>query len=107
MAKIMIPDYAYDFLPKNVDPSQLSVHYNPRADSLTVYFTGKPVPSVWNDIDPYAYIGFALEDETKKPLNSEPVMKTSEKNPTTKKTDRSELREMAELLDRFFAGIRI
>ena len=65
MAKIMIPDYAYDFLPKNVDPSQLSVHYNPRADSLTVYFTGKPVPSVWNDIDKYTYIGFELEDETK------------------------------------------
>ena len=64
MAKIMIPDYAHDFLPKNVDPSQLWVHHNPKADSLTVYFTGKPVPSVWNDVDQYAYIGFALDDET-------------------------------------------
>ena len=53
MAKIVIPDYAVDFLPKNVDPSQLWVHHNPKADSLTVYFTGKPVPSVWNDVDQY------------------------------------------------------
>lgn len=48
----------------NVDPSQLWVHYNPKADSLTVYFTGKPVASVWNDVDQYRYIGFALDDET-------------------------------------------
>ena len=64
MAKIVIPDYAHHFLPKNVDPSELWVRYNPKADSLTVYFTGKPVPSIWNDVDPYAYIGFALDDET-------------------------------------------
>ena len=34
-------------------------------------------------------------------------MKTSEKNAATNTSDRSELREMAELLDRFFAGISI
>ena len=26
---------------------------------------GKPVPSIWNDVDEHAYIGFALDDETK------------------------------------------
>ena len=40
------------------------MNYNAKVDSLIVYFTGKPVPSVWSDVDDYAYIGFALEDET-------------------------------------------
>ena len=40
------------------------VNYNAKVDSLIVYFTGKPVPSVWSDVDDYAYIGFALEDQT-------------------------------------------
>ena len=47
-----------------LDPSQLWVNYNPKADSLTVYFTGKPVPSIWSDLDEYAYIGFAQDDES-------------------------------------------
>jgi hypothetical protein len=44
------------------DP-QLWVNYNPKADSLTIYFTGKPIPSVWDDVDEYAYIGFSLDDD--------------------------------------------
>ena len=47
---------------KNVD--KIWMNYNPKADSLTVYFNGEPIPSVWQDIDEYAYIGFALDDET-------------------------------------------
>ena len=31
--------------------------------ALTVYFTNHPVPSVWEDIDRYVYIGFAADDE--------------------------------------------
>jgi hypothetical protein len=50
--------------PNTVEPSQLWVNYSPKADSLTIYFTSQPVPSVWDDIDQYAYIGFALDDET-------------------------------------------
>ena len=64
MAAIAIPESVQAYFPQKLDPSQLWVNYNPKADSLTVYFTGQPVPSVWNDIDDYAYIGFALEDET-------------------------------------------
>ncbi len=52
------------FPPLLLDPSQIWVNYNAKVDSLIVYFTGKPVPSVWSDVDDYAYIGFALEDET-------------------------------------------
>lgn len=48
---------------KDIEPSQLWVNYNTTADSLTIYFMGKPVPSVWDDIDEYAYIGFSLENE--------------------------------------------
>jgi hypothetical protein len=29
-----------------------------------VYCTDKPVPSVWEDIDEYVYIGFASDNET-------------------------------------------
>ena len=64
MATITIPESVQVYFPKTVEPSQLWVNYNPKADSLTIYFTGKPVPSVWRDIDQYAYIGFALEEET-------------------------------------------
>lgn len=46
-----------------IDPTQLWVRYNADADSLTIYFTGTPVPSVWDNIDEYAYIGFSLADE--------------------------------------------
>ncbi len=41
---------------------QLWANYNPKADSLTVYFTGEPVPSVWSDVDEYIYIGFACDN---------------------------------------------
>lgn len=64
MATIAIPESVQVYFPKAVDPSQLWVKYNPNADSLTIYFTSQPVPSIWSDVDPYAYIGFALDDET-------------------------------------------
>ncbi|MCK6627207.1 MAG: DUF2283 domain-containing protein [Anaerolineae bacterium] len=64
MATIMIPEAVQAYFPKTVEPSQLWVNYNPMADSLTIYFTGKPVPSIWTDVDEFAYIGFALNDET-------------------------------------------
>ncbi len=64
MATIAIPESVQVYFPKTVEPTQLWVKYNPKADSLTIYFTGQPVPTVWSDIDPYAYIGFALDDET-------------------------------------------
>jgi hypothetical protein len=64
MATITIPEVVQDYFPKAVDPSQLWVQYNPKTGSLTVYFTDQPVPTVWSDVDPYAYIGFALDDET-------------------------------------------
>ena len=64
MATITIPEAVQVYFPKTVEPSQLWVKYNPQADTLTIYFTGQPVPSVWSDIDRYAYIGFALDDET-------------------------------------------
>jgi len=64
MATIAIPESVQVYFPQAIEPSQLWVNYNPNADSLTVYFTGHPVPSVWNDIDDYAYIGFASDDDT-------------------------------------------
>lgn len=64
MATIAIPESAKVYFPQNIDPSQLWVNYNVKTDSLMIYFTGKPVPSVWNDVDDYAYVGFALDDET-------------------------------------------
>ncbi len=64
MATITIPEAVKSYFPQAIDPDQLWVTYNQKADSLTIYFTGKPVPSVWNDIDEYAYIGFALDNET-------------------------------------------
>ena len=65
MAAITIPKSVKAYFPQRIEPAQLWVHYNPQADSLTVYFTGKPVPSVWEDIDDYVYIGFASDDETR------------------------------------------
>ncbi|MFN8489767.1 MAG: DUF2283 domain-containing protein [Caldilineaceae bacterium] len=64
MAAIAIPESVQRYFPQTLDPAQLWVNYNPKADSLTIYFTGKPVPSVWDDVDEYAYIGFALDNET-------------------------------------------
>lgn len=64
MAAITIPESVKEYFPQKIEPTQLWVHYNPDADSLTVYFTGKPVPSVWEDIDDYVYLGFASDDET-------------------------------------------
>ena len=64
MATLVIPQSARSYFPETVSPFQLWMNYNAKADSLTVYFTGEPVPSVWQDVDEYAYIGFALDDET-------------------------------------------
>ena len=64
MAAITIPESVKVYFPQEIEPTQLWVNYNPDADSLTVYFTGKPVPSVWEDIDDYVYLGFASDDET-------------------------------------------
>ena len=64
MAAITIPEAVQAYFPHVIDPAQLWVNYNPKADSLTIYFTGKPVPSVWNDIDAYAYVGFAPDNDT-------------------------------------------
>ena len=64
MAAITIPESVKGYFPQKIDSAQLWVNYNPNADSLTVYFTDKPVPSVWEDIDDYVYIGFASDDET-------------------------------------------
>ena len=63
MAAITIPDSVKRYFPQAIDPTQLWVNYNPKADALTVYFTAHPVPSVWEDIDRYVYIGFACDDE--------------------------------------------
>ncbi len=63
MATITIPDSVKAYLPESVDPSNLWVNYDPVSDSLIIYFTSQPVPSVWDDVDAYAYIGFSLEDE--------------------------------------------
>lgn len=60
---ITIPDFVQAYFPDRIDPAQLWVSYNPKADSLTIYFTGKPIPSVWADVDEYAYIGFSIENE--------------------------------------------
>lgn len=65
MAAITIPESVKGYFPQKIDPAQLWVNYNPHADSLTVYFTDNPVPSVWEDIDGYVYIGFASDDETR------------------------------------------
>lgn len=57
MAAITIPDSVKRYFPKALDPTQLWVNYNPKADTLTVYFTDHLVPSVWEDIDRYgAYL---------------------------------------------------
>ena len=64
MAAITIPEPVKDYFPQKLDPSQLWVNYDSSTDSLTVYFTDTPVPSVWEDADEYVYIGFAPENET-------------------------------------------
>ncbi|MEZ4707858.1 MAG: DUF2283 domain-containing protein [Caldilineaceae bacterium] len=64
MAALTIPDSVQAYFPHEIEPSQLWVNYNPTADSLTIYFTGQPTPSVWDDVDEYAYIGFSLADDT-------------------------------------------
>lgn len=61
---ITIPASVQRYFPKTVDSAELWVNYNSLADSLTIYFTGQPVLSVWSDIDRYTNIGFALKDET-------------------------------------------
>ncbi len=64
MATITIPNSVQRYFPRQFEPSQLWVNYNADADSLTIYFTGKPTPTVWEDTDRYAYVGYALDDET-------------------------------------------
>ena len=64
MATLTIPETVQTYFPHTIDPTQLWVKYNPQADSLTIYFMGEPTPSIWDDVDEYAYIGFALDDET-------------------------------------------
>ena len=64
MAALVIPEQVQKYFPSQIDPSKLWVNYNASVDSLTIYFTGKPVPSVWSDVDEYAYIGFSQENET-------------------------------------------
>ena len=63
MAAITIPESVQAYFPSEIDPSQLWVSYNAAADSLTVYFTGQPVPSVWDNLDEYALLGFSMQDE--------------------------------------------
>ena len=48
---IYVPESVKEYFPQKIIPTQLWVNYNPHADSLTVYFTDKPVPSVWEDIE--------------------------------------------------------
>jgi hypothetical protein len=64
MATLMIPEGVQRYFPDTIDPNHLWVNYNAKADSLTIYFTGKPVPSIWTDVDAYAYIGFAVDNKT-------------------------------------------
>ncbi len=64
MATITIPDAVRRYFPQQIEPSQLWVSYNADADSLTIYFTGRPVSSVWEDVDQYAYVGYAHDDQT-------------------------------------------
>jgi hypothetical protein len=64
MAAITIPDTLRTYFPQHLKPEQLWVHYNPQADSLTVYFNGAPTPSVWDDVDDHAFIGFSISDDT-------------------------------------------
>ena len=64
MAAITIPDSLKTYFPKHLKPEQLWVNYNPHADSLTVYFNGAPMPSVWDDVDAHAFVGFSITDDT-------------------------------------------
>lgn len=64
MAAITIPEPLKMYFPKHLKPEQLWVNYNPHADSLTVYFNGAPTPSVWDDVDDHAFIGFSINDDT-------------------------------------------
>lgn len=64
MTAIAIPESVQAYFPRHLDPSQLWVHYNAQADSLTVYFTGTPVPSIWDDVNEYAYVGYSRDDNT-------------------------------------------
>lgn len=64
MAAIIISESVQAYFPHSIDPSQIWVNYNPLVDSLTIYFTGSPTPSIWEDVDEYAYIGFDAVNET-------------------------------------------
>ncbi len=64
MATLTIPIAVQQYFPAQIDPAQLWVQYRAEVDSLIIYFTGEPRPTIWEDVDPYAYVGYALEDET-------------------------------------------
>jgi len=65
MATITIPESIQKYFPRQISPESLWINYNPQADSLTIYLTGKPVSSEWEDVDDYIYVGFSPEDETR------------------------------------------
>lgn len=64
MATLTLPPTVQSYFPAGIDPAQLWVHYSPETDTLTIYFNGKPVPTIWEDVDEYAYIGLDAQDET-------------------------------------------
>ncbi|MEZ4661332.1 MAG: DUF2283 domain-containing protein [Caldilineaceae bacterium] len=64
MAASIFPDSVQAHFPREIDPSKVRVIYSPPADSLTIYFTGQPMPSVWEDVDEYVLIGFSMADDT-------------------------------------------
>jgi hypothetical protein len=64
MATLTIPTTVQQYFPAQIDPSQLWVQYSPAVDSLVIYFTGQPIPTVWEDVDLHAYIGYDVTDET-------------------------------------------
>lgn len=64
MATLTIPESVRAYFPKAIDPARLWVAYHSETDSLVGYFDGKPVPTIWKDVDMFAYIGFDVTDET-------------------------------------------
>lgn len=63
MAAFVIPESLQTYIPQTIAPERLWVHHDPRSDSVVIYFTGEPVPTVWDPIDDYLSLGFS-EDET-------------------------------------------
>jgi hypothetical protein len=63
MEILTIPEQLKPYLPENVPPASFWVDYDSRADSLLVYFNGKPAPAIWDPLDEHFSIGLS-EDET-------------------------------------------